>query len=74
MLVPWRESFLQIVQESQTAAPLKAASISADLTAWTAIAGETVLVVGNRGEGETFPWGYFKFWMLHTNLGRFEKV
>jgi hypothetical protein len=39
-----------------------------------ALAGETVLAVGNRGEGETFPWGYFKFWMLDTNLGRFEKV
>ena len=40
----------------------------------TAIDGQTVLVVGNRGEGETFPWGYFKFWMLDTSLGRFEKV
>src|SRR5262245_3724974 len=40
----------------------------------TAIDGQTVFVVGNRGEGETFPWGYFKFWMLDTNLGRFEKV
>jgi hypothetical protein len=40
----------------------------------TAIDGQTVLVVGNRGEGETFPWGYFKFWMLDANLGRFEKV
>lgn len=40
----------------------------------TALDGETVLVVGNRGEGETFPWGYFKFWILNTNLGRFEKV
>jgi hypothetical protein len=39
-----------------------------------AITGQTVVVVGNRGEGETFPWGYFKFWMLNTNLGRFEKV
>jgi hypothetical protein len=36
--------------------------------------GQTVLAVGNRGEGETFPWGYFKFWILNTNLGRFEKV
>ena len=36
--------------------------------------GQTVLVVGNRGEGETFPWGYFKFWLLNANLGRFEKV
>ena len=36
--------------------------------------GETVLVVGNRGEGDTFPWGYFKFWMLDNNLGRFAKI
>ena len=40
----------------------------------SAIKGQTVLVVGNRGEGETFPWGYFKFWMLDANLGRFEKI
>jgi len=38
------------------------------------LGGETVVVVGNRGEGETFPWGYFKFWMLDTNLATFEKV
>jgi len=38
------------------------------------IQGETAMVVGNRGEGETFPWGYFKFWLLDSNLGRFEKV
>jgi hypothetical protein len=40
----------------------------------TSLDGQTVLVVGNRGEGETFPWGYFKFWMLNINLGRFEKI
>ena len=40
----------------------------------TTLEGQTVLVVGNRGEGDTFPWGYFKFWMLDTNLGRFEKL
>ncbi len=40
----------------------------------TALQGQTVLVIGNRGEGETFPWGYFKFWMLDVNLGRFEKI
>jgi hypothetical protein len=39
-----------------------------------ALKGETVMVVGNRGENETFPWGYFKFWILNTNLGRFEKL
>ena len=40
----------------------------------SAIAGQTVVAVGNRGEGATFPDGYFKFWMLDPNLGRFEKV
>ena len=39
-----------------------------------AVTGETVLVIGNRGEGESFPWGYFKMWLLDTNVGRFEKV
>lgn len=39
-----------------------------------ALTGEIVLVMGNRGEGETFPHGYFKFWKLDTNVGRFEKV
>lgn len=39
-----------------------------------AIVGQTVVAVGNRGEGDTFPWGYFKFWMLNSNLGRFEKI
>ncbi len=39
-----------------------------------ALAGETAIVIGNRGDGETFPWGYFKWWLLDTNLGRFDKV
>jgi hypothetical protein len=39
-----------------------------------ALGGQTVLVVGNRGEGETFPWGYFKCWLLDANVGRFEKL
>jgi hypothetical protein len=39
-----------------------------------AVAGETVLIIGNRGDGETFPWGYFKMWQLDTNVGRFEKI
>jgi hypothetical protein len=38
------------------------------------LGGTTVLVVGNRGDGETFPWGYFKFWLLNANLGEFEKI
>ena len=39
-----------------------------------ALTGETALILGNRGEGETFPWGYFKCWLLDTNVGRFEKA
>jgi hypothetical protein len=39
-----------------------------------ALKGETVLVVGNRGDNDTFPHAYFKFWLLDINLGRFAKV
>jgi hypothetical protein len=39
-----------------------------------ALDGQTVLIVGNRGEGETFPHGYYKFWLLNPNLGKFEKL
>lgn len=40
----------------------------------SAIDADVVMVVGSRGEGETFPWGYFKFWSLSQTLGRFEKI
>lgn len=40
----------------------------------TALQGETVVVVGSKGEGSTFPWGYFKMWKLESNTGRFEKA
>ncbi len=36
--------------------------------------GETVVVIGSKGEGSTFPWGYFKRWQLEQNTGRFDKV
>ena len=36
--------------------------------------GQTLLVTGSRGEGESFPWGYFKIWSLDANLARFEKI
>jgi hypothetical protein len=38
------------------------------------LGGQTLLVTGSRGEGETFPWGYFKVWELNSALGRFEKT
>lgn len=39
-----------------------------------ALKGDTAVVTGCRGEGETFPYGYFKLWRLDANLGRLEKV
>lgn len=36
--------------------------------------GETGLVTGSRGEGETFPFGYFKCWLLDTNLATFDRL
>jgi hypothetical protein len=38
------------------------------------LGGETYLIVGNRGEAETFPYGYFKFWVLDPNTGRFTRT
>ena len=37
----------------------------------TELGGETLCIVGSRGEGETFPWGFFKSWKLDSNLVRF---
>ena len=37
------------------------------------IQGKTLVVMGSRSEGESFPWGYFKFWQLN-DLWRFEKL
>jgi len=39
-----------------------------------ALTGETLLIIGSRGEAETFPYGYFKIWTLNANTGRFERV
>jgi hypothetical protein len=36
--------------------------------------GQTLLVTGSRGEGEAFPWCYFKLWEMDANLGCFEKI
>lgn len=38
------------------------------------IKGETLLVAGSRGQGETFPNAYFKVWRLNLNTGGFEKL
>ncbi len=35
------------------------------------VTGETLVIVGSRAERDTFPYGYFKTWVLDTNTGRF---
>ncbi len=35
---------------------------------------QTLVVTGSRGEGETFPYGYFKIWRLNPNIGEFERL
>jgi len=31
------------------------------------------LIIGNRGEAQTFPYGYFRAWTLDTNTGRIQR-
>jgi hypothetical protein len=40
----------------------------------TALGGETLLVVGSRDTGATFPYGFFKTWSLDANIGQFQPV
>ena len=35
---------------------------------------EIVVVMGSRSDGESFPWGYFKFWRLDHGVRRFTKL
>jgi hypothetical protein len=37
-----------------------------------AINGETLVVVGNRNNADTFPFGFFKWWQLDRNTHSFE--
>jgi len=34
---------------------------------------ETLVIVGSRSEAATFPYGFFKDWMLDTNTARFRR-
>ena len=36
--------------------------------------GATLLVIGSLSESGTFPFGYFAWWLLDTNTGRFERL
>jgi hypothetical protein len=37
-----------------------------------ALQGQTLVVVGSREESEYFPYGFFKWWQLDGNTGRFN--
>ncbi len=39
----------------------------------SSLGGETLLVVGSRNEAPTFPYGFFKNWILDTNTARFGR-
>lgn len=43
-----------------------------DLGTRAALEGNTLLVIGRRAEAETFPHGFFAWWQLDVNTGRFE--
>ena len=36
------------------------------------LTGDTLVVVGSRAEAAAFPYGYFKWWRLEKNTGRFD--
>ncbi|TVL98634.1 MAG: hypothetical protein CV087_21010 [Candidatus Brocadia sp. WS118] len=38
-----------------------------------ALQGETMVVVGYRNRAETFPYSFFKWWILNRNTGEFEQ-
>lgn len=38
------------------------------------LSGRTLVVVGSRADAETFPHGFFSWWELETNTGRFVKA
>ncbi|MBD3327398.1 hypothetical protein GF339_22620 [candidate division KSB3 bacterium] len=39
-----------------------------------AMQGETLVVIGNKGEAATFPSGYFHWWYLDRELLKFKKL
>jgi hypothetical protein len=64
-------------KEASQAGPLKShlqdeVIGSMDLGTRAALEGDTLLVIGRRAQAETFPHGFFAWWQLDTNTGRFE--
>jgi hypothetical protein len=39
----------------------------------SSLAGETLVIIGSRSESATFPYGFFKNWMLDANTARFRR-
>ena len=37
------------------------------------VKGETLVIVGARGESATFPYGFFKAWKMNMNTGLFGR-
>jgi len=40
----------------------------------TGLGGETLVVVGSHSEAASFPYGFFKDWMLDANTARFHRT
>lgn len=36
--------------------------------------GNTIVVMGYRNKSDTFPYGFFRWWILDTNIGKFETL
>lgn len=45
-----------------------------DLERRAALAGDVLVIVGGRAEAETFPYGFFSWWKLDPNTGRFGLI
>ena len=43
-----------------------------DVSVRAELKGNTIVVVGSRDESATFPYGFFKWWRLENNTGRFR--
>jgi hypothetical protein len=46
---------------------------SMEIPTRSGLGGETLVIVGSRSEAATFPYGFFKDWMLDTNTARFRR-
>jgi hypothetical protein len=38
------------------------------------VRGQTVICIGTRGDAETFPYGFFRWWRLNFNTSNFEVI